>query len=249
MDMKQCCTGKIEKDEADFTPSELRTKSSRCRECRSIAGKKWAQENPEKAKLHNGRWAKNNPEKHAANCKQWRIENPEKVATIKKKCRLKDKVKTSAQDKQYRQNSKDRRRAQKKERYKTDPQYRNRSIVGRHIRAMLKSRGSSKGGKSFLPYVDWTPKLLCDWIASQFEPWMNWYNQGEYNPETWDDNDPNTWKWQLDHIIPQSDLPYASMEDENFKKCWVLSNLRPLSAKQNLFDGVNRVRHKMDTGT
>lgn len=27
------------------------------------------------------------------------------------------------------------------------------------------------------------------------------------------------------------------MEDENFKKCWALSNLRPLSAKQNVLDG------------
>jgi hypothetical protein len=73
---------------------------------------------------------------------------------------------------------------------------------------------------------------------------MNWNNQGMYNSDTWNDNDPATWTWQLDHIIPQSDLPYTSMEDENFKKCWTLENLRPLSAKQNLLDGVSRERHK-----
>lgn len=39
-------------------------------------------------------------------------------------------------------------------------------------------------------------------------------------------------------------LPYTSMEDENFQKCWALSNLRPLSAKQNNSDGVRRIRHK-----
>ena len=50
--------------------------------------------------------------------------------------------------------------------------------------------------------------------------------------------------WHIDHIIPQSLLPYSSMEDDNFKKCWALSNLRPLSAKQNLLDGANRIRHK-----
>lgn len=27
------------------------------------------------------------------------------------------------------------------------------------------------------------------------------------------------------------------MEDEEFKKCWALSNLRPYSAKQNIIDG------------
>ena len=72
---------------------------------------------------------------------------------------------------------------------------------------------------------------------------MNWQNKGSYRVKTWDDNDQTTWKWQIDHIIPQSDLPYTSMEDDNFKKCWALENLRPLSAKQNIFDGTNRVRH------
>jgi hypothetical protein len=73
--------------------------------------------------------------------------------------------------------------------------------------------------------------------------WMTWENWGKYDPKTWDDNDPSTWTWQLDHIIPQSDLPYTSMQDENFKKCWSLENLRPLSAKQNFLDGVRRTRH------
>jgi hypothetical protein len=73
---------------------------------------------------------------------------------------------------------------------------------------------------------------------------MNWDNQGVYNAKTWNDEDQSTWKWQIDHIIPQSDLPYYSMEDENFKKCWALENLRPLSAKQNVLDGTRRTRHK-----
>ena len=72
---------------------------------------------------------------------------------------------------------------------------------------------------------------------------MTWNNQGKYNPEIWNDSDQSTWTWQLDHIIPQSDLPYASMEDDNFKKCWSLENLRPYSAKQNLIDGSKRLRH------
>jgi len=35
----------------------------------------------------------------------------------------------------------------------------------------------------------------------------------------------------------------ASMEDENFKKCWSLDNLRPLNSKQNILDGSNRIRY------
>ena len=72
---------------------------------------------------------------------------------------------------------------------------------------------------------------------------MNWDNWGRFISKKWNDHDKLTWTWQLDHIIPQSDLPYTSMEDDNFKKCWSLDNLRPLSAKQNYLDGINRVRH------
>jgi hypothetical protein len=60
---------------------------------------------------------------------------------------------------------------------------------------------------------------------------MTWENRGIYKANEWDDNNKSTWKWQLDHIIPQSDLPYTSMDDENFKKCWSLDNLRALSSE------------------
>jgi len=59
---------------------------------------------------------------------------------------------------------------------------------------------------------------------------MNWDNHGKY--------------WHIDHIMPQSILPYISMEDDNFKKCWALDNLRPLEAIQNMKDGDSRIRHK-----
>lgn len=46
--------------------------------------------------------------------------------------------------------------------------------------------------------------------------------------------------WQLGDIIPQSIFPYITMDCEEFRKCWDLSNLRPLSAKQNILDGNRR---------
>jgi hypothetical protein len=73
---------------------------------------------------------------------------------------------------------------------------------------------------------------------------MTWDKWGKYNSRTSNDEDPATWTWQIDHIIPQSNVPYVSMEDENFKKCWALENLRPYSAKKNIIDGSNRIRHE-----
>ena len=52
---------------------------------------------------------------------------------------------------------------------------------------------------------------------------MSWENYGSY--------------WQINHIYPQSKLPYTSMEEENFKICWALSNLRPLEKITNIRKG------------
>ena len=45
-----------------------------------------------------------------------------------------------------------------------------------------------------------------------------------------------------------SELPYTSMTDDNFKKCWSLNNLRPYSAKQNILDGLTKIRHNFIAG-
>jgi hypothetical protein len=58
--------------------------------------------------------------------------------------------------------------------------------------------------------------------------------------KTWNDNDLTTWTWQIDHVIPHSKFNYISMEDREFQDCWVLNNLRPYSAKQNILDGNRR---------
>ena len=55
---------------------------------------------------------------------------------------------------------------------------------------------------------------------------MNWNNHGVANM--------NRRTWNIDHIIPQSSLPYNSMEEENFQKCWALENLRPMESFANL---------------
>ena len=126
---------------------------------------------------------------------------------------------------------------------KIDPVFKITGHISRIVTFMLKSNGSPKNRRSVRKYLSWNKLELQNHIIAQFEPWMTWDNYGKYDPKTWDDNDQSTWKWQLDHIIPRSDLQYSSMEDDNFKKCWALSNFRPLSAKQNILDGTSRIRH------
>jgi len=146
----------------------------------------------------------------------------------------------------YRQENKEqirlKRNARVRRKRAESPVFRIKSNISRTIRGVLKSNGSSKNGISFLKYVGYTMQELKAHIEKQFEPWMNWNNWGVYYPKNWDDNDSSTFVWQLDHIIPQSKLPYQSMDEGNFKKCWALENLRPLSAKQNFLNGIELLK-------
>src|SRR5271165_1715909 len=134
--------------------------------------------------------------------------------------------------KKYEKKEKSITKKKEKERKKNDPEYKLHSSIRSSIKSVIKRNGGKKDGKSSIKYVPYTFQELQKHLESLFEPWMTWENWGKYDPKTWNDNDQFTWKWQLDHIIPQSDLPYATLDDENFHKCWSLSNLRPLSAKQ-----------------
>lgn len=125
----------------------------------------------------------------------------------------------------------------------TDPQFRIRDCLSSRINSHLQSGGGSKNGNSCLDYLPYTINELKQHLEKQFEPWMNWDNHGRYNALIWDDKNVSTWTWQIDHIIPHSIFHYASMGDKNFRKCWALNNLRPLSAKQNWLDGIHRTRH------
>jgi hypothetical protein len=126
----------------------------------------------------------------------------------------------------------------RRKKYHTDPAFKLRDLITRAV-----NYGMKKNGQSITKYLPYSLDELKEHTEKQFESWMNWDNHGVYDPKTWDDNDSTTWTWNLDHIIPQSDLPYTSMGDDNFKKCWGLNNLRPLSSKQNFLDGINRSRH------
>lgn len=128
-----------------------------------------------------------------------------------------------------------------KNRIKNDPKFKLRESIRQAIKYSL---NKEKNGKSISDYLPYSIQELKEYLESKFDSWMNWTNHGKYNPLIWDESNSLTWTWQLDHIIPQSDLPYNSMTDENFKKCWALDNLRPYSAKQNLIDGSSRIRHK-----
>jgi len=106
-----------------------------------------------------------------------------------------------------------------KKKWNNDPAWRLRRLVSGAVYNALKANDGGKNGGSILDYLPYSINELKEHLEKQFEPWMSWDNHGE---------------WHIDHIYPQSKLPFDSLEHPNFQKCWALENLRPLCAIKNM---------------
>lgn len=120
----------------------------------------------------------------------------------------------------YRENNKEavnkKYREYMKQYRKSRPAFRMHKRISYIIKMSLDNRCSSHNIFNKLGY---DIEKLMKHLESKFQPGMSWDNYGE---------------WHIDHIIPQSWLPFNNIEDENFFKCWSLDNLQPLWAKENI---------------
>lgn len=200
--------------------------------------------NKEELKEYNKKYYQENKHKWKRYSKSNRDSNKEKIKEYQEKYRISN----SEALKEYRKNNKEYmvlyREHNKDQINKTHNIYiktRSKNDLAFKLRCNFSSKIRKqiflKNGNSILKFLPYTIQELKLHLEKQFESWMTWENHGVYNVKIWQDNDQSTWTWQIDHIIPQSDFTYTSMEDENFKKCWSLENLRPYSAKQNIIDG------------
>jgi len=191
-----------------------------CSFCRTIISQKYYANNKEKLKQHQKEyriknkhidqiWSKNNPNYR----KEWAAKHREQLNEGERKRRKLPE-------------SKLKRNKKRKDNKNKNPAIKLRENISRSIRYVLKDNNGSKHNTSCLKHLGYTPKQLIDYLESLWEKWMNWSNYGvfKYGEK----------RWNIDHIIPQSKLPYSSMEEENFKRCWALSNLRPLEAMENI---------------
>lgn len=151
--------------------------------------------------------------------------NKEKIKIRKQKYYENNREKILERNKKYNKENKDRNSTRTRNKRRNSPILRLRCNISRLIFSMIKEQNKSKNS-SILEYLPYTIEELKLHLEKQFEPWMSWENYGRYNKDIK--------RWNIDHIIPQSLLPYDSMEHENFTKCWALQNLRPLEAIKNI---------------
>jgi len=115
----------------------------------------------------------------------------------------------------------DSKRAEFKRKYYADPSFRLRGNIRSRVWEALKLNGGSKNS-SILKALDYSLEELKFHLESQFTPGMSWEISKSFS---------------VDHIIPQSMFQFTSIQDEEFRLCWALDNLRPLSLSQNFGDG------------
>ena len=182
-----------------------------------------------------------NKERYKAHNKEYKEKHKEKLKELYKSYYNNTKAERLAYShKYYRQHKRginNQRNVYQKLRREYDVCFRLRCSVSASVNQILRRQGESKRGGSIIDNLQFSIEQLKIHLESQFESWMSWDNWGRYNANMWDDNDSLTWTWNIDHIMPQSKLPYFSMEHPNFQKCWSLENLRPLSAKINIMEG------------
>lgn len=158
--------------------------------------------------------------------KNYNKENAEKISKISQEYYKINQEYYIEKQKTYYQNNKEQvnkiSNAWKRNKRKTDIAFKLKDKVSASVRLAFKRTGSKKGG-SILNYLPYTIQELKEHLEKQFDENMSWENHGIY--------------WHIDHIYPQSLLPYESMEDDNFKKCWALDNLRPLEKVANMKKG------------
>jgi hypothetical protein len=261
MTTKICTKCKIEKNMDEYHIRDKKgNRHARCKPCRN-ADNRAAETNEVKERRSKKQKEdrKNNPEKF----KKIRRERYLKNKDQEKAYAIKNSNKISARMKEYDKKNKrkhqDKKNKWAKERRKNNPAFAVMQDTSRQISFSLEKMGASKNGKSCWEKLPYTPQELIKHIEKHFSDpenltsdgkvWMTWENRGLYKPEEWNDNDQSTWVWNIDHIEPQADLTFDSYEHPNFTKCWALSNLHPLSAKQNVLDGSKRTRHKNKTTT
>lgn len=162
--------------------------------------------NPEKVKEYNKKYYQDNTEILKKKSKLWVVNNPEKrkIASDIWRKDNPDKIKTST----------------KKSYQKTcdNPQHKINRNIGRGMNHTL--REGKKKGRHWELLVPYTLSQLTNHLEKLFTPEMSWDNYGSY--------------WHIDHIFPKSKFNFICPDDEEFKKCWDLSNLQPLEKVANL---------------
>jgi hypothetical protein len=124
--------------------------------------------------------------------------------------------------KEYREKNIDKirevKRTYERTRKSNDPLYKLISNFRTAIYQVLKESNVEKNGHYF-DILKYSPEELISHLENQFKDGMTWDNYGE---------------WHVDHMKAISLHDIKEIGDEEFMKCWSLSNLQPMWGEENI---------------
>lgn len=199
-----------------------------CKSCLSQQNKEWLKRNPDKIKealLKRREYRKNNLEKVREQDRNYynKNKNTKKKLENRKKLYQKNREKNLERARKYREKNRNTILEKKriywqkvyKFKYKNNPEYKIRRNIRKRLHEFIQGKIHTKTEE----IVGMPLSEFKIYIASLFEPWMSWDNYGFYT-------------WHIDHIIPLSSFDLT--DPEQIKKANHYTNLRPLSAKENI---------------
>jgi len=190
---------------------------------------KWYCDNKERMKELNKIWHKDNPEKNKEYQRKKRENNPnrdkiyyrknaEKIKIYNHQWYLDNKEKADSKKYKYAQEHKKERNEYLRNKYKTDLKFNLNIKIQKIIGSSLKG---NKNGRHWEDLVGYNLKDLIKHLNKTMPNGYYW-------------NDVLTAKLHIDHIIPISAFNFTQPKHTDFKRCWALSNLRLLPAKENI---------------
>ena len=165
--------------------------------------------------------------------KQYREDNPEKIKEYRKQWYKNNPEKVKEQNKQYREDNPEYHKQWRKDNPEKVEECRNKwkknkrkvstkyNLTCKMSSAIRKSLKSNKEGRHWEGLVGYTLKDLIRRLKKTVPSGYTWQDFLEG-------------KLHVDHIIPISVFNFTNSNHIDFKRCWALSNLQLLPAKENI---------------
>jgi len=176
--------------------------------------KKWRKDNPEKMKERNKIYYEENRGKEKIRARRWQRLNPEKAKELSRQWKRSNREYLI----KYRAEHRELRRQWDNNRRRTDLRCNLNHKMSAAVRTSLKS---GKNGRHWEDLVGYTSKVLMQHLKGTIPKGYTW-------------EDFLSGKLHLDHNIPMSAFNFSKPEHIDFKRCWALTNLQLLPAKENL---------------
>jgi len=173
----------------------------------------------ERHRLSQKRYYYRNKQKALSASKKWREQHPEKMKQIKKLWNENNRERRRITFNEWLAKNKEKIKNYQNRKYKNNIKFKLKKVISSSINTRLRRRRLSKKINSISNLLPFTIDDLIEHLEKKFRPGMSWDNYGE---------------WHIDHINPDYNFKYESVDDKEFKACWSLDNLQPLWAEENL---------------